>query len=428
MAGGKYIEIAGDSLSEIAENNYDIYAGRHIINTAAKSVIETGTNKGVIFGEAQHPPLKEIKSKVLVNFRPYNSWTGQFGFDWMRVGDTSLLGDNWYRDIIGKNRNAAGTLLDIYDGGILKTDIKEYTRLMHQFKVMKINWKNDFYIIPWLSLYSNQIATLSLKLEIEQVPKKLEFQFDESLFELNHKEITHKTKGKITLPDYLTIKCIKTFNNDQFIKVFADNELAGAIQIHRNGKVNRRKVNIVLARVKTNVGGTRAGERGNIVGEQAKLQKHLKQALITPNVVFDDMVDVSRDTFFNRRFINAAKQIVYSGNQLHDYMLHTYDLRVKYPNHFIVYVFELPNPTAGGQAYGIPSDNALVFSSTTRRKTALVHELLHGLGLQHSFGNDSNFTLSKGKTDNIMDYLDTRRTIWKWQWDIIRKNILVKPE
>lgn len=428
MAGGKYIELAGDSLSEIAENNYDIYAGRHIINTAAKSVIETGSNNGVIFGEAQHPPLKEIKSKVIVNFRPHNNWTGQFGFDWMRTGDTSLLGDNWYRDIIGKNRTAAGSLLDIYYGGSLKLDIKEYNRLMHKFKVMKINWKNDFYIVPWLSLYNNQTVTLSLKLEIEEPPKKLVFQFDDSLFELNHKEIAHKSKGKTTLPDYLTIKCIKTFNNDQFIKVFADDELAGAIQIHRNGKIDRKKVNIVLARVKTNIRGFGTVQIGDITGESEKLKKHLNQALITPHVVIDNSVDLSADLNFNRTFIDTTKRIRYAHHQLHDYMLTNYNLRAKYPGYFIIYVFDIVHSTTGGEVYDIPSDSAVVFSIKTRRKTALVHEFLHGMGLHHTFGNDSNFTFKQGETENIMDYIDTRRVIWKWQWDIIRSNTLIKPE
>lgn len=57
--GGEYTEIAGGSITEVVADNYDIYAGRHIVNTAAKSVIESGKNKGVRFGAPKSPPHKK---------------------------------------------------------------------------------------------------------------------------------------------------------------------------------------------------------------------------------------------------------------------------------------------------------------------------------------------------------------------------------
>ena len=47
MEGGEYIEIAGGSITEIVEEDYNIYAGGHIINTASKCIFETGENKDV---------------------------------------------------------------------------------------------------------------------------------------------------------------------------------------------------------------------------------------------------------------------------------------------------------------------------------------------------------------------------------------------
>jgi len=428
--GGTYTEIAGGSITEIVEDNYDIYAGRHIINTADKSVTESGANKGVKFGTPAKPPATEIKAKCIVQFRPNTTWTGEYGFDWIRLGDTALNGDNKYKDIVGKNRNAAGQVSENTNyGANLVPDIKEYNKLLQQYNLVKIAWKPDFYIVPWLALYKGKTATLSLVLETVESPKKLEFKYNEKLFQLNHKEIADKSKGKKTLSNYLTVKCIESFNVDQYIDVLADKELVGRLKVYKNGKTDRKKVNVVLACVKTNVGGI--AKRGLVTGEAAKLQKHLGQALITPNTVVDNSVDLSTDAVFNQRFI-VGGQISYNGHALHDYMLKNHDLKKKHPKSFIIYVFDLPASSGtmgvGGEAYDIPSDNALVFSIATRRKTALVHEFLHGLGLQHTFGNDSTFTYTKGKTENIMDYLDIRCAIWKWQWDIIRKNGLVTPE
>ena len=59
MADGEYTEIAGGYISEVVEDDYNIYAGRHIINTASKSVIECGANKGVKFGTPATPPKEE---------------------------------------------------------------------------------------------------------------------------------------------------------------------------------------------------------------------------------------------------------------------------------------------------------------------------------------------------------------------------------
>ena len=437
MEGGEYIEIAGGSITEIVEEDYNIYAGGHIINTAAKSIIETGENKGVVFGKPLNAPLIELRAKCIVQFRPHNNWKGDFGFDWMRFGDTSLQQDNWYKNIIGKNRDAVGRISESTNyGQNLVPGLDEYEKLLKQFLVMKINWKNDFYIVPWLTLFKNKTAILSLKIEIEEPPKKLKFKYDEKLFELNHIEIANKGKGKRTLPDFLKIKCIGTFNEDQFIDVMADDELAGRIKIHKNGKVDMKKVHIVLAKVRTNASGTMGGETGNVTGEIDKLKKYLGQALITPQVVIDNSVNLSTDSIFTATFLRAGVitygQDIYHHGTLHNYMLTHYGLTNKYPDHFIIYVFDLPgisgNISVGGEVFDIPSNNAMVFSIATRRTTALVHEFLHGLGLHHTFGNQSTFTFTKGKTENIMDYLEIRCAIWKWQWDVIRKNKIVTIE
>jgi hypothetical protein len=201
---------------------------------------------------------------------------------------------------------------------------------------------------------------LSLKLHIEESPKKLEFKYDKSLFELNKTEITTTTKGKHTLPDYLTIKCIKTFNNDRFIDVYADNKLAGRIKVHKNGKGYRRKVNIVLAPIKTNITGK--GEEGNITGEEDKLKKYLSQALITPNITIDNSIDLSKDTIFMNNFIKN-KKIIYGRDSkdqgiLHTYMMNNYNLHGKYPEAFVIYIFDLACP---GIIYRENKDNKPVW-------------------------------------------------------------------
>ncbi|WP_309608758.1 hypothetical protein [Flavobacterium sp.] len=410
---------------EITGGNYKVYSNDNIEIHSGDKIIQTGEEKGVSFGKPKSPPAPEIVAKCVVEFRPHNNWTGEFGFDWMRMADTGLSGDLWYKTIIGKKINDTPSV----------ADEKEYKKLMQKFTVMKVNFTKDFYIIPWLSLYKGKTAKLSLKLNIKESPKKFEFKYDDKLFKLNHTEISKKSKGKHTLPDYLQITCIETFNQDKFIDVLADSQLVGRIKVHKNGKIDRKKLNVLLVKVRTNVRSTPKGEIGDITSEKSKLEKHLRQALITPNVV-EEFADLSKDATFNKTLVKTGF-ITYGTDAkghslLHNYMLKNYDFKKKYPNHFIIYVFGLSGVSsgtpAGGEAYDINSDNSVVFDIASRKSTCLVHELLHSLGLYHSFDTSGEFTFKYKQTENIMDYSDTRRTIWKWQWDLIRKHSLVKPE
>ncbi|TWP24864.1 hypothetical protein ETU10_02570 [Apibacter muscae] len=384
------------------------------------------SNKADVYTPQQY----KIEAKCTVQFRPHNNWDGEFGFDWMRLGDTGRNpGDTKaYKDIVGKNR-VGGKISNNNYGKNIVPDSAEYTKLLKKYNVLSVPFTKDFYIVPWASLFKDKTAKFSLKLHIEEPPKKLEFKYDKTLFQLNKTEITTKTKGKHTLPDYLTVKCIKTFNADQYIDVYADEKLAGRLKIHKNGKLDRRKIDIVLAPVKTKI--TPQGETGKIIGEEAKLKKYLGQALITPNIIIDNSINLSNDHIFERAYIRGG-QLVYghdsSGRgKLHTYMISNYNLAGKYPGAFIIYIFDLPCPGTGGEVFEIPSYFALVYEYASRKPTCLVHELLHGLGLYHTFDNDSTFTFPKN-TENIMDYTNTRYATWKWQWDLIRKHSQVKPE
>ena len=390
-------------------------------------------NKQSNVADSHETVKEEIIANCVVHFRPHTNWIGEFGFDWLRIGDTSHSGDVWYKNIVGEYELPYTDInLQIYSGGKFEAKDWAYKKLKNEYGgVMTVPFLKNSYITPYLTLYKGKTAKLSLEVNIQAPPKKLEFKYDKNLFKLNNKDIAQKTKGKHSLPDFLEITCIKTFNIDQYIEVYADDMIVGKLRVHKNGKDDRKKINVVLAKVKTNVYGTKKGETGKIGAEHPKLERHLKQALITPHIVTDDSVNLSKDTAFIKKFITKSKKINYKGKELHDYMLKNYDLKTKYPDSFIIYVFDLEVPAPGGglyvgEAYDINCDNALVFKS--KKVSTLTHEFLHGLGLYHTFDNNGKFTFEKNKTDNIMDYSTNRYSIFVWQWDLIRKHKLIKSE
>jgi hypothetical protein len=105
MSGGKYIEIAGGSITETYEGDYEMFA-ENIYFIAAKQVTSTGVEKGTSYGEPKSPPVIQaiitLPAKCIAQFRPKDNWKGEFGFDWFRLGDTGIDGDVNYNTIVGQ--------------------------------------------------------------------------------------------------------------------------------------------------------------------------------------------------------------------------------------------------------------------------------------------------------------------------------------
>ena len=45
----------------------------------------------------------------------------------------------------------------------------------------------------------------------------------------------------------------------------------------------------------------------------------------------------------------------------------------------------------------------------------IIHEVMHSLGLEHTFETEHKF--KDGRTDNYMDYDNTKKHTYKWQWE-----------
>ena len=81
---------------------------------------------------------EKLDAKCIVKFRTSGSYSGTYGFDWLRGGDSGRKGDVWYAKIMGKN-DPSGNFVG---------DVKEYDKFARQeFKRHTITWKIFFFLI-----------------------------------------------------------------------------------------------------------------------------------------------------------------------------------------------------------------------------------------------------------------------------------------
>jgi len=388
----------------------------------------------VSHGEAaktSRPLVITPKPKVLVNFRPHNGYKGEYGFDWMRMGDTSKPGDIWYKQILGG-----------YPTGTFLTSDTSYVNFGKEFDQETHPIKpKDIYIVPVLSLLPNKSAKFSLKVEVAASnAKKIEYVYDTTLFRLSKVDVSYKTVGKKTLPDDLEITCIKEFAADEYVEVLADGQFAGKLKILANNKANRYKADVVFVHIKTDLNKSGKPKKGLSVGENTFLKKYLNQALVKPKIISKDL-DLTKDTILNSTYKLIDNRIakINDISGIHVHLEKEFDKIYKgYKKHFKVFFFDeeggemLTNKSGlkyyqgyNGAARTLNCKEVVLYN--THNPSTTTHEILHAMGLEHSFDDANKYTFKEEKTDNIMDYSHNaginRISTWKFQWDTIKPNL-----
>ncbi|WP_282054658.1 hypothetical protein [Maribacter luteus] len=385
-----------------------------------------------------------------MDFRPNKGYDGEYGFDFIR--DKKVKNDKLtYKDILGTNYEYDKTKKKWVEKFKKYPDDKKYDSLKDdQYKTVTFPWYKDGngkeieYIQSWLTIYPNDSQKLSLQIETVENPKKLDLtlDYDKSFFKLNTDKVPAQSKGKKHLDDHLIIECLKEFSTDQTIKVMYKKEQLGQLNILKNDKASRKKVEVVFVEVKTHLNIKKSTKEGKSTGKKPFLKKYLKQALIKPTIVVTPL-DLTTDKNFNKKFAGKGKGYIDERTGLHDYLNKKMDK--KYKDFLKVYFIGDKCPTfnkAGtedgrinGQAKDINSDAVVLFQGHNTSTTA--HEALHALGLYHTFSPSKShpYSYKKGETYNIMDYSHQskygskkRILTWLWQWKKLWNNPLIKLE
>ncbi|WP_395077812.1 hypothetical protein [Flavobacterium sp.] len=343
------IRYVGGTITKTTVGDHKIYSEGNIVQNAGGTITETGDENGVSFGKPKKPPvIDKISSNCLVEFRTKQdgTYTGQFGFDWLRVDDNALTTEPKYYDCIengyeapnGKAPNRDSNTEHETKDEAYKALKKGYSKIPVKMPVTTPATPAKDYFVPYLNLFSKPFsdaitvpagmpkppfeAELRTLIEVggTDEPDQVRVVFDKRYFEINGKDgsdatpvlISNKIVGakRDATADILKIKCIAEFDNTQQIKVFsypkgtvvlplaeqlAKRELAGKILVLPNkntaGKApvkNVKKLKVVLVKVKTNIAGvinTGTFDIGSAAGEKKDLLNGLYQALIQTTII-----------------------------------------------------------------------------------------------------------------------------------------------
>ena len=392
-------------------------------------------------------PLSKTGAKVIVQFRTSGSYKGKYGFDRIRMGDSGRPGDTWYANIMGnkhtsKNEVIVDKTMRVYD---------YYASRMFSTKRFVIPWKTQgkrpfMYISPVMTLRKGASAKLTLKVEVKEPAVKMEYQCQTpGIFQLSKDIVPTLGKGKHTLPDELVVTCLKEFSRDQEIKVYAYDEdnvkhLAGKLIVKANDKKHQKTINVVMVRVLF----WRNEKVFSVSSSKTKLQKIFGQAYVNLNI---RIVNLNIEQRLKNKDVNkyfTRKGWVHSSSLSSGdlYSLLNAELSKKFPeysNYFKLYYINRPciDDTSGkemplyGMARNLFSLEVIISFNGLNDNTA-VHELLHCIGLPHSFSKISvsyfDVAFKKDLTDNIMDYSDMHSGIptiatWEYQWRAIQNSI-----
>jgi hypothetical protein len=358
---------------------------------------------------AEEEGEKEIKTKARcsLEFRPNNSYIGDYGFDWIRKGDTGApqpFNDHTFRDYMGKHYHVATNKVETngnktgdsfkYDKdtnsivlnpntNILDNSFGDgtmYNRSKKRFKPLVFSWKDSSgkpfeTHTPIMTLMQGKAAELDLFLDIKTIPEKIVFELSNpqaaNYLTLNKTEINSGfSEGVDKTTHKLVITCNGEFDDEYILyaRAFGKNdpkgEICGILRILPNGQMYQHRIKIVLFSIKTNINGIDNYGKNSPSYRKDRINQILNQAL-----VISDIEEVDLDTTKNRNFRRdycklIGSNYVIAGDRTRSWNLRTYlesSRDSKYDHYYKIYYFD--EEEAGRNGYSWDYKYAVCFNT-----------------------------------------------------------------
>ncbi|KIX22064.1 hypothetical protein SY27_05185 [Flavobacterium sp. 316] len=411
-------------------------------------------------------------------------WYLKYGFDWMRKLNENYNGQNFppFRNILGtiptqtdSNDPTTGTFVPDY---IMYNNLK-----VGEYNAIPLDWRidnsdNDIeYFSSWLSLVkdNNKIYTVRLRIKTGNIlPQTLRINYNTSLLKLScpldPNNSSHQNNANSNVGPNKTVflnidvnQLVTNSYNETTLNITLKETNSGAIPFKKELTVVSRKINDPTERI--------AGIL-NLFTDDKEREKKEEKLLFVPvslqlpsGVASYNQTQLSNQIHFLRNYLRQAlididvewyPTTLNIGNLPASYydtingIINIIGVNATVPNSIPLnkylkqilgskgrrVVFFINNiggnfnnngifNQLGGFATGIGSD-VVMFQIAQNDETTLAHEVLHSLGIPHTFSKlskNSLYVYQGLQTDNIMDYTPVTRSTYHWQWLIARKNV-----
>lgn len=327
---------------------------------------------------------------------------------------------------------------DEYDDDFEKTCTKGLENLKKEYKPLNVYGQE--YYPSWISMRKGQ--TITLKIDNTKTKKYKLFE------EINIEEHPDFTFEPTNLKDAkeVQITCNNTGSEVQ-LKIEGDGETVGGINIFYPAS---KEVKVRWIIVNFNEGDEKS-IKGQISYEKLKsyFKKAFNPALINVEIVNADaeILDLTTpiENASEKEYINKIKKNMHPDKsnfvkEEETYRVHLlselnalYRARVKPQRNDEIYLYltncksqwnNKKNPELIEFNNGITIDNlSLMFLANDREymqpSVEIPHEIMHAMGLEHTFKEGEKYIFKESKTNNYMDYNNTKETLFYWQWNLL---------
>lgn len=429
---------------------YEDNAGAlQILYPSTANTVHVYTIDGYLFCSpeyADYQPFFADFPKSKAEFRVTQPYLGEFGFDWMRIGDSGADGDVDYKNHIGKlyyHSNHNKIIIDSNEpDGFFKPNPQLYSKLELEYTPFPTQFDNSNeihkYYVPKITIYPtyqpvptpgidldtqsifgstpdlvtvNRIAKVSLNISITNPPQNIDFLYDSNVLELHNLsgQINTQTDGVYDIN--ITSKI--SFGTPQIVKVLAhygnNQEVIGLLIIKPNHRSLRYSKKLLFVDVITNISGQPAPIplKFTFTQHALHLKQFLRQIHTTPQ--FDsEVIDfvTNPDSKFDTDYVgvNSVGAPVIIGYNQHtpaspyDVVDYLYNTKLvseqgtgsKYDKHFKIFFFhdvggkiDSAGNYSGLSGYSNGTDKLVDFPNTLPSTTT--HEFLHTANVQHTF-------------------------------------------
>ncbi|MCD8418338.1 hypothetical protein [Tenacibaculum finnmarkense] len=324
----------------------------------------------------------------------------------------------------------------------------DYEKLKKEYKPLSKKILDEQYIPSWLSIRKDKTVTLELDWDKKSRAK----EYNTIAFE-EHPDFTFEPKN-IKDAEKVKITCKNNKASTAQIVIKADDNLiVGALNIFYP---KPKKIKLKWAIAEFNEGEIDK-VRSNSVS--SKLQEYFKRAFnpclidivienekpyeinipiletVTTNTDKDKTIKFHITKI--RKHMNGEKRVISTKSDEQSFSSNLYHIGKQNNNlnnnETIVLILTnlkcyrmsedgLPAYTNGFSLTGKGLSVMALGNTKVSPSVEIPHEIMHAICLQHTFNIASGFEILKGKTDNYMDYNNTKKHTYKWQWAKLHKS------